>query len=166
MPTLLLMWGIVAFIATLGAHIVVWQFVCPRREMLWLFALFLLSPAIVAIFVAVSGLASMLEVLAIWLMHVALSMAYVQTYPAIREEIPSFRILSAISAAGERGLDRDEVLSLFEGSSLFTDKMSDLDNDGLLRLVNGRLYLTRAGRLLAAIFHRYRRLLGLESGLG
>lgn len=166
MPVSLLLWSIVAFTATLGAHIAVWQLVRPRREMLWLFVLFLLLPAIVAIFAVVSGRAGMPEVLAVWLMHAALSVVYVQTYPAIREEIPSFRILLAISAAGERGLSRDEVLSLFEGSSLFADKMSDLDNDGLLRQVEGRLHLTRAGRLIAVVFHHYRRLLGLESGRG
>ncbi len=166
MPVSLLLWGIVAFTATLGAHVAVWQLVRPRREMLWLFGLFLLLPAVTTVVVVVSGGAGLLEGLAVWLMHAALSVAYVQTYPAIREEIPSFRILLTISAAGERGLSRDEVLSLFEGSTLFADKMADLDNDGLLRLVDGRLRLTRAGRLMALVFHRYRRLLGLESGLG
>jgi hypothetical protein len=166
MPASLLLWGMAAFAATLAAHIAVWQLVRPRREMLWLFVLFLLLPVIVAIVAVVSGRAGLPEMLAVWLLHVALSMAYVQTYPAIREEIPSFRILLAISAAGERGLSRDEVLALFENSSLFADKMTDLDNDGLLRRVDGRLRLTRAGRLIALVFHRYRRLLGLESGLG
>jgi hypothetical protein len=166
MPTLLLLWGIAAFTATLGAHIAVWQLVRPRREMLWLFVLFLLLPVVVAVVAVVYGGVGVLEGLAVWLLHAALSVAYVQTYPAIREEIPSFRILLAISAAGKRGLSRDEVLSLFEGSTLFADKMTDLDNDGLLHQVDGRLRLTRAGRLIALVFHRYRRLLGLESGLG
>lgn len=166
MPVSLLLWGIAAFVATLGTHIVVWQLLHPRREMLWLFILFLLMPVIAASFAVTSGLAGVPEVLAIWLMHAALSAAYIQTYPAFREEIPSFRILLAISAAGERGMTQEEVLSLFEKSSLFADKMMDLNNDGLLREVDGRLRLTRAGRVIALTFHRYRRLLGLESGLG
>jgi len=166
MPASVLLWGIAAFAATLGAHIAVWQLARPRREMLWLFVLFLLLPAVVVILTVVSGRAGMPEALAVWLMHAALSVVYVQTYPAVREEIPSFRILLAISAAGEHGLTRDRVLSLFEHSTLFADKMIDLDNDGLLRQVEGRLHLTRAGRLIAVVFHHYRRLLGLESGRG
>lgn len=166
MPASLLLWGIVAFVATLGVHIVVWQFARPRREMLWLFALFLLLPLIAAVLMAVSGYAGTLDVLAAWMLQAALSVAYVQTYPAIREEIPSFQILLAISAAGERGLNRVEILTLFGGSSLFSDKMADLSDDGLLREVDGRLRLTRAGRLIALTFYHYRRLLGLESGLG
>ena len=134
--------------------------------MLWVFILFLLLPMVVTSLVVAFGYAGMLDALAAWLVHVALSAVYVQTYPAFREEIPSFRILLAISAAGERGMTQEAILSLFEKSSLFADKMTDLDNDGLLREVDGRLRLTRAGRLIARTFYHYRRLLGLESGLG
>lgn len=166
MPASILWWALTAFAATLAIHVVIWRLCKVRREMLWVFLLFLILPIVVIGFAVAFGYAGMLDALAVWLAHVALSAAYVQTYPAFREEIPSFRILLAISAAGERGMTQEEVLSLFEKSSLFADKMMDLNNDGLLREVDGRLRLTRAGRLIALAFYRYRRLLGLESGLG
>lgn len=166
MPVFILWWALIAFVATLTIHVVVWRLCRVRREMLWVFILFLLLPMVVTSLGVAFGYVGMLEALAVWLAHVALSAAYVQTYPAFREEIPSFRILLAISAAGERGMTQEAILSLFEKSSLFADKMTDLDNDGLLREVDGRLRLTRAGRLIARTFYHYRRLLGLESGLG
>ena len=134
--------------------------------MLWLFILFLLLPIVVAIVLVVSGSSTVVDVLAAWLVHVSIAVAYVQTYPALREQIPSFRILLAISAAGERGLDRDDLMLLLGEPSLFSGKISDLSNDGLMREVDGRLVMTRAGRLLAQLFSGYRRVLGLGSGRG
>lgn len=166
MPVSILLWAFIAFAVTLAVHVLVWRLCRVRREMLWVFVLFLLLPIVAAGFVVACGYVGASKTLAAWLIHAALSVVYVQTYPAFREEIPSFRILLAISATGERGMSQQEVLSLFEKSSLFADKMTDLNNDGLLREVDGRLCLTRAGRLLALAFYRYRRLLGLESGLG
>ena len=87
--------------------------------MLWLFILFLLLPIVVAIVLVVSGSSTVVDVLAAWLVHVSIAVAYVQTYPALREQIPSFRILLAISAAGERGLDRDDLMLLRGGTLAF-----------------------------------------------
>ncbi len=166
MPVSILLWAFIAFAATLAVHVAIWRLCRVRREMLWVFVLFLLLPILVTGLVMAFGYTGTLDALAVWLIHAALSVAYVQTYPAFREEIPSFRILLAISAAGKRSMTQQEVLSLFEKSSLFADKMTDLNNDGLLREDDGQLRLTRAGRLIALAFYRYRRLLGLESGLG
>lgn len=166
MPVSILLWAFIAFAATLAVHVVVWRLCRVRREMLWVFVLFLLLPIVVTGLAMATGYVGATYTLAVWLIHAALSVVYVQTYPAFREEIPSFRILLAISVTGGRGMSQQEILSLFEKSSLFADKMTDLNNDGLLREVDGRLCLTPAGRLLALVFYRYRRLLGLESGLG
>lgn len=166
MPVSILLWAFIAFAATLAVHVVIWRLCRVRREMLWVFVLFLLLPLAAALALALSGHVLAEYVLAGWLIHIALSAAYVLTYPAFREEIPSFRILRTLAQAGERGMTQEEVLSLLEKSSLFSDKMTDLTSDGLLREVSGHVRLTLAGRAIAVLFRSYRRVLGLQSGLG
>lgn len=163
-----LAWGLGSFVAMFIVHLAVWRSGRVQREMLWLFLLFLFLPivaAVIAVFVGVS----ISEVLMALLLYLAVAAAYIQTYPALKEDIPSFQILLCVYAAGRgdtSGVGAEEVVATIGGTGLVTVKLDELNGDRLLSENQGDVTLAPAGRALALFFYYYRRLLGLAAGKG
>lgn len=165
-----LAWGLGSFAAVFFAHLVVWRTGRVQREMLWLFLLFLFIPIVAAVMAVLVGV-SIGDVSMTLLLYLAVAAAYIQTYPALKEDIPSFQILLCVYAA-ERGdtsgvgVGAEEVVATIGGTGLVTVKLDELNGDRLLSEHKGEVVLAPAGRVLALFFYYYRRLLGLAAGKG
>ncbi len=159
--------GVGAFLALLAVQVFLWRLLCVRREMLGLAVVYLLLPFIGFLAAALFTSANLLDLILAGLLYLALACGYIQTYPALREDIPSFRILFAIDAAGPAGLSEQGVISALGADNLLSKKMDDLSSDRLIGVdADGKLHLLPAGRFLAIVFRIYRRTLGLQRGLG
>lgn len=159
--------GVGAFLFLLGVQVVLWRLLHVKREMFGLAVIYLLVPCLLVLAVLTGTRIGVIDVLLAGFLYLALACGYIQTYPALREDIPSFRILFAIEAAGPAGLDEAGVVAALEGDSLFSKKMDDLASDRLIGVdAGGQLYLLPAGLALARVFRAYRKALGLQRGLG
>ncbi len=153
------------FAAALIAHVLLWRFVRVKREIFWLFMIFLLCPLLLVPTVVVSGHEGTKEAIAIALVHISLAFVYIQTYPGLREDIPSIRILKLVHSQPD-GMNREDILSQLDGARFLETKIDDLENDVLIVTDRGVLRLTPVGTFLAVIFGLYRRLLRTPSGRG
>ncbi len=159
--------GVGAFLLLLASQVVLWRLLGVKREMLGLAVVYLLLPFVVGMTLAMGTRVDRLDLLLAGFLYLALACGYIQTYPALREDIPSFRILFAIEAAGQAGLSEVGVIAALQTGNLLTQKMEDLSSDRLVGIdADGKLHLLPAGRLLAFIFRAYRKTLGLQRGLG
>lgn len=142
-----------------------WRIALVKKEILWLFATLLLCPLLLVTAAIVCGYVEFMEGVAIALVHTALAVVYIQTYPALREDIPSIRILMLVDSQPD-GMDRRDILSQLDGAQFLETKIDDLESDALIASDGVVLRLTHIGTLLAMIFGLYRRLLGASSGQG
>ncbi|MES2400126.1 MAG: hypothetical protein V4573_09085 [Pseudomonadota bacterium] len=153
--------------ALLALQVVLWRLLGVKREMLGLAVVYLLVPFIVGIGLVIGAQVNCLDLLLAGFLYLALACGYIQTYPALREDIPSFRILFAVEAAGQAGVSEEGIVAALQAGNLLTKKVEDLSSDRLVGVgVDGKLHLLPAGRLLALIFRAYRKALGLQRGLG
>lgn len=167
MNALCLLTGLIFFVLALVSHVLLWKFLKIKKEMACLALLFLLiTPLLLAgFFAARQALPS--EFYASGMIYLSLALAYLQTYPALKTEIPTFRILLLIHKAKGGGLTIGEIEKNLSGDAeLYNLKMTELQADRLLDRREGRWALKRAGVFLADTFILYRRLLGLKGGRG
>lgn len=159
--------GLGAFAACLVLQILAWRVLEVRREMLGLAVVYLALPVAAALAWTVLAPGRLLDIGLAGLLYLSLACAYIQTYPALREDIPTFRLLFALERAGMAGASESELLAAAGSAGLHAHKVADLAADGLVHVLpDGRLALRPAGRALATAFSAYRRLLGLERGHG
>ena len=100
----------------------------------------------------------------IW--HIALSSAYIMTYPSIQTGCPSLQIVNAVHASMPGGLTFEEIHQRFAANSLFAERFEDLVKDGLITLKYDAWGITFTGRLLSRFFITYRQVLKLPLGEG
>ncbi len=159
--------GVSVFLVLLFLQIVIWRVVDVKREMLGLAMLFVVVPAILVASLTIMFKTNSLDLVMSGFLYLALACGYIQTYPALREDVPSFRILFAIDASGSAGLTEEELVVRMQSGDLVSKKLQDLSRDRLVGVNDdGFLYLLPAGRMLALVFRAYRKALGLSRGLG
>ncbi len=157
--------GVLLFALAMVAHVLLWRVARVKKEIFWLFATLLLGPLLLVIAAIACGYAEIMEGVAIALVQTALAVVYIQTYPALREDIPSIRILMLVDSQPD-GMDRMDILNQLDGAQFLETKIDDLENDVLVVSDGKVLRLTYTGTLLAVIFGLYRRLLGTSSVQG
>jgi uncharacterized SAM-binding protein YcdF (DUF218 family) len=160
-----LVYGIGLFIVALTMHVLVWNLFRIRKEILWLAVIFFVIPGIILAASSTAGLLDATAVAACGMLYVAMAVAYIQTYPALREDIPSVRILMSIHSHSGSMTCR-EIVEHLAPSQLFEPKIAELENDFLIRIRDDRLHLTALGGKLSGVFYYYRKLLGHEAGRG
>jgi len=106
------------------------------------------------------------ELLEVYLLHYALSLAYIFTYPAAQGACPSFLILLIIKSSMPRGITKDEIHSYYLDKKLFVSRIHDLMDENLVVDKNGWLEMTKKGYLLLKIFISLRKMFGLPIGQG
>ncbi len=158
--------GTASFLVAFFLHAALWRRGRPEREMTRLFVIFaaLPLPFYLAAGAAGPGRAGLLLFAFLW--HLALSAAYIMTYPPIQAGCPSLKIVLLVKGAGEKGLTADEIRSLFTRDALFEERFRDLVKDGLVAFKYDAWGITLGGRVLSRIFLAYRRLLKLPLGEG
>jgi hypothetical protein len=164
--------GTATFLGAFLVHAAVWRRGRPPREMTRLFAIFLALPfslylaAALAVYVGDLTGASLYPFLFAFLWHLALSSAYIMTYPPIQAGCPSLKIVLLVKNAGPAGLSADEIRSLFSRDALFEERFYDLVKDGLVAFKYDAWGITLGGRVLSRLFIAYRCLLKLPLGEG
>lgn len=164
MTAFILFTGLLCFVFALMTHIVIWRIWAPKKQLFWLFGIFLCMPLFVLITCANGFQLSLLDSLAAALLWLAMAVAYIQTYPALKEDIPSFRLLLLLEK--HPGMSKEDIITAMKQDNLFSAKLDELENDSLLVNKKGRLELSPAGRKLADLFYYYRKILGLKPGEG
>ena len=134
-----------------------------------LFSIFLVVPTAVALLILAAGavvpearMPDALEVAAVLLLHLALSSAYIQSYPAAQAMAPSLEIAYAVRRSMPRGLSREELLARLNTGALVQERVEDLVADRLVRVEGDRYFLTPASAGLIRFFLGLRALLGLR----
>jgi hypothetical protein len=159
------------FLCIFILHVAMWRVFSIKREIFTLLVLFILFPLIAFVVNLFLGVFDFSENLLIALFYYSISLAYIQTFPAIKENIPSFKIMLYVHS---RSLDQQknskisakQIEDALNDESLMTTKIQELKGDGLMVLDKDGFSLTIPGKYLALIFYRYRALLGLKEGRG
>lgn len=155
------------FAACLAFHLALWRWPGARRIPV-LFAVFF-APLLVLLATALKAPAGALgDILGIALGHLALSCAYIQSYPAMVPAAPTLRILLLVAAREPRGATADELLGGIGSRGLMGEAIEPLLAGGLLRRQEGsdRIEITRRGLALLWPFLLLRRIIGLPPGDG
>ncbi|HYB70868.1 MAG TPA: hypothetical protein VEH80_09365 [Candidatus Bathyarchaeia archaeon] len=149
MRAAVLLAGFASFLICLSFHVILWRAARPRAEALALVAIFFVAPAAVAV-VVMAITSRWVDVLAVLLLHSALSAAYVQTYPAAQARSPSLEIAYAVGRSMPGGLSREELLASLTAGALVHDRLNDLVANGLVRVTGDRYTLARSSSSLSA----------------
>ncbi len=166
--------GLLLFLACLCVHIILWHMRYPRNRAGALFIIFFFIPVLAAalsfILVKQGILTYSLsfksaEWLAAFLLHFALSSAYIMTYPAVEAVSPSLVLVLLIGESGG-GLTHKDLAGVFADDILLNPRINDLRDMNLIGESGGGLCLTLKGRLLIHFFVLYRSFIGLPVGRG
>lgn len=179
MDLLVIVSGVAFFVACLSVHIMIWRLRHPKHQALSLFVIFLVTPVICNIIFfnslhnnGQSGIMKDLaslglgDFLLIYLLHFALSAAYILSYPAAQAGCPTFIILAIINSAMPHGVTKDEIMAYFSERQLFDERIHDLVSEKLILDRDGWLEITPKGRLIISIFSTLRKAFGLPAGKG
>ncbi len=154
------------FFFCLVLHVAVWRIVHPSRHALVLLAVFFLPlPAFAPLYTNVLH-GAWPDLAAIAVLHIALSCAYIQIYPAAQAFSPTLVMLILAKRSMPQGLTRAELQSRLNDDFFLGERIKDLLDAGLVGEDQGRLVLTRQGRRLIGFFIAFRASLGLEMGKG
>jgi len=99
------------------------------------------------------------------LTHYLLSTNYLAIYPAFQATSPTLKLLTFLSEHPS-GQSEIEILQVLAKPQLVTDRLQDLSRGKLIGVNGTEICLKPLGTLLAEIFLRYRRFLGLPEGKG
>lgn len=153
------------FLAVLITHVLIWNLFRIRQEIFWLALVFFILPWPLLFLIWNAGHLDVSSATALGILYISLAVVYVQTYPALREDIPSIRILLTVHEK-RGGMTRSEIIRRLGTRDFFETKIHDLQNDALVRVRNERLHLTIMGAVLACVFYYYRKALGRDFGKG
>lgn len=157
---------VAAFAGLMLVHVLVWRLFKVRKQILWLFVIFLGLPTL-ALLAGLAGRADPIGWVLGYLVVFTFCSCYILFFPAVQTESPTLAIvwhLDRNQHAG--GLSRDEIMAAMCSDQPFQDRVRDLEKNGLLEGSTGSQRLSAAGRLIAAFFYYYRRVLGLPCGEG
>jgi hypothetical protein len=158
--------GFLLFVILLVIHLLIRWFIRVQREILLLFMLFLLFPLLCFIILTIKSADLSANLTAIAAVYFSLALVYLQTYPILTTEIPSFKILRLVH--DQKGITETEIIaSLRNDKELFDAKVEELEKDSLVvRRQDNRYELSRPGKILADLFILYRSLLRTQWGKG
>jgi len=155
-----------AFAGMMMIHVLLWRLFKVRKQILWLFLIFLGVPT-VALFTNLSRGADPVEWSLWYLLVFTLSCCYILFFPAVQTESPTLAMVRHIDQRKPfGGLTRDEIMAAMCSDQPVQDRLIDLRNNGLIRASTGPQRLSGSGRLVAAFFYWYRRAMGLPCGEG
>ncbi len=161
-----LLTGLGLFFTMAIFQIVIWWVYRIERALLVMLVLFFGIPVVGSCVLVVLEVASGLDLFSSLLIHLLLSSAYIQTYPVFQEDIPSFKIVLLLKENASNGVLQQIIVETLARDELFSAKLQDLVDDGLVSRVGQDLTLTKTGNLLSLFFTGYRSWLGLERGHG
>ena len=103
---------------------------------------------------------------AIYLLHFALSFAYILSYPAIEAVSPSLVISLMIGDSKPQGMLHEDLVHVFGDEIVLEPRIRNLVEAGLIVETDGYFTVTSRGITFVKCFILLRRLLGLPIGKG
>ncbi len=169
--------GIIIFVICLVLHIFIWRWRFPHYRPVVLVTIFIIIPSMAGIVIAgldwfgfIPALNSInishTDLLAVYLLHFAISAAYILSYPAVEAVSPSLAISLLIGDSGKRGVQYEDLAQYFSPKVLLQPRIKDLVEAGLITELNGYVSITPRGIIFVNCFILLRRLLGLPIGKG
>jgi len=164
--------GFILFSIILALHIIIWRIKIPANDAGVLILIFLVVPACAVL--GAAGLKylqgpvpfSYEDMTGVILLHTALSLVYVSTYPAVQAVSPSLDILLLISKSPHGKMPEEEIVEQYRGSRIVTDRVGDLRIYNLISEKDGCFELKPVALAIVLCFVIYRKLLGLPVGEG
>ncbi|MFC1522478.1 hypothetical protein ACFL6Y_08730 [Elusimicrobiota bacterium] len=160
--------GLTMFAFCLLIHVAIWRWRHPKHHILTLLAVLLLMPGLISLVYALicQWPFSVIDTIAIGLLHFSCVCAYIQTYPPIQDLCPSAVILLLIKKSGKRGMTFNDLMSFLESLSMLKERVQYLVEAKLVRETGGKLRIGKRGRMLVHLFLGIRRILDLPIGRG
>jgi hypothetical protein len=166
--------GLGMFSACWLIHVGAWRIRRPQGYLIWLPAIFLGLPLLAFVTLHVSGAMppewpARFE---IWIpataLHLLLSAFYTCGYAGLTEYSPSAEILKVVHQQMPEGIAIDKLrVKAFTEHSLTGKRLEHLVLSGMITILDGRVWLTKAGRRSVALCRMYRKLTGVsEYGAG
>ena len=167
MPVTVIAEGTALFVLCLVFHVLAWRTLRVKKEILFLFLIFLAAPLCFFVWACLTGRLGFWEAAAAWEIDAAFSVVYLQAYPAFKRDIPTFQILMLVRDSGPQGMSLEEIMRKTRDEQIhFIQKIEEMHRDGLTARDGSKVRLTAAGIWLAELFIAYRCLLGLPVGSG
>jgi len=154
------------FAACLLLHVIIWRVKRPESYRVWL-------PMLVVIFLIagpvlvwkVTRTTAIEELLAVLLLHGALSVVYIIGYTLVSSFSPSIEILRLLERSPS-GLRREDMRLDYLDKALGGNRVVTLVHDGMIHADGDRVVLGSGGRVLATLVLLYRHTIGLPDGAG
>lgn len=169
------LYGFALFILSIIIQLVVSRIRLPKRQMTFLFKIFLVV-LLVGLFcnyllelsclIAAYQAMSISEVLHVVLFYISMFLAYLLAYSAVEADSPSLLITMTIYRAGPDGIDEEQLMRTLDMDRFFESRVTRLVDDKMIEESNGRYRVAPKGRLAMNIIVGYRRLMGGSSELG
>ena len=169
------LWGSSLFCFAVLLHLVIWKIRLPKNQLAALLKIFFL------VFVAwltftlaqYSGYIpnyieplSFPELIYISLFLISLCLSYVAAYSTVEADSPSLKITMTIYNTGLTGLDKHDLIRLFNMDKFIKSRVNRLIEDRMINMEDGKYTISPKGRLLMNIVVYYRKFLGARSDLG
>jgi len=160
--------GILFYLVFFFISIIIWNFYKPKGEIKPLLISLIISFIFIYLFNIIKNYyfynvniiySNTLSII----LYMAITTAYILTFPAINILIPSFKILTIINTKGP--LKSEEIIEYFSASELIDSRIEMLKNDGLFDN-NSYNNIGVLGKIIAIIFIIYRKILGASIGKG
>jgi hypothetical protein len=154
------------FAGCLLLHVIIWRVRRPESYRVWL-------PLLVVIFLVAGPAAEFTwtrtgargELLAVLLLHGALSSVYIIGYTLLSSFSPSIEILRLLDRTPS-GLRREDIRLPYLDTALGGNRVETLVRDGMIQSRGEYVTLGAGGRLLATLVLFYRHTIGLPDGVG
>lgn len=172
MYPMLLTYGFAVFMVCLSIHVLVWRTKRPVNDSLMLFVIFVFIPVIISMLPLVLSYGvrfinlSPAEIIMLLFFHLALSTAYIASYPAVQAVSPSLDILLITASSKTKKLTEKDILNNYNDAELVTARVDDLKTSLLVSQRGDCFELTHMGKIIIGIFILYRKMLGLPIGEG
>jgi hypothetical protein len=155
-------------------HIALWRIHRPQGYLIWLPTLFVGLPFFVAAILIFGGVIAVewMSKVEIWLpavaLHLLISACYTCGYAGLTEYSPSAEVLKAVQQHMPEGVAPGDLrVRAFNEHSLTGKRLEHLVESGMIAILDGRVWLTPAGRRSTALCKNYRKLTGVsEYGAG
>lgn len=165
MSLLILFSGLFTFLACFFIHVLWWRLWHPKNDISSLLFVFLVIPSVAGVIVFVSHI-PFVDLLSVALLHLALSSAYIMSYPAAQAKCPSLNIMLIVDRAMPDGAGCEEIEKKLGGEDLLDTSVKKMLKEGFIKEEDSVMIPTGFGRLVAYSFIAFRAILGIKEGKG
>ena len=149
----------------LVAHVVFWRFYPRLRS---ISTLVVISTGVLAVGIGIGAAVqvwnTIWDVLLVAQFHIFVTFAYIIGYSGVEQESPSLVILKLASQASGGGVDESDIKGLINDDFFLKQRLAPIISSGMIERQGKMLILTKKGRLLAYIFHIFRKSAGAQVG--